>query len=753
MKSTEIESMKLDRGSLFSLFTIFLIAVIFADGWAWAAMPDNMDHLVYEGYLTDSNGDPIINKSDLNPNLKVRVNIFDSSGTCIIYQKEQDLITGSKDGFFSLSLNERNLLNLFGPHTSTPCLREDFKGNDTGSSTASPATMRLSISEDSGVNWYTHGGTISLSSVAYANLARFADDSTNADNAYKLGGRVASDYPLKPTTCSNGQVLAWSVDTSGFQCVAGMSAGTISGSTIIDISGNITTSGSINSGNITSNGNISSGSITTSGNITSSGTITSTVITANGIINTGTLNARVLTIPNAANNKVTLIPSNSTFSDYQLTLPTTAGSTGKVLGVTGNTSTGTMTWINLESIGGSIALTSQVSGTLPVSNGGTGVTTLNGIVKGTGTSALTAAIAGIDFSRPDGNEGFTGLKTFDSGKFAMKGSSAGAITMIASTNTSGTYTLTLPAITDTITTNSSTATLQNKTWNGVAIATNYGGTGLTSYNTGDLIYASASNALSRLSAGTNGQVLAVTGGVPTWTTYTSSQWSTNGTAITYTNGNVGVGTTSPSYMLDVAGDINSATCIRSGGTTVGGYCSSDARLKENVQDFNPGLHELLGVRLRTYQFNGLGEMPKTGETAVGVIAQELEETNPELVKTRRVKLHPDDTEKTEIKVVDYSKFTYMLINAVKALYNRFTSIQEHQVAQDKELSSKASQIQIEVLAAKNAEINQRIKSLEAENQRLIQENIAVIKENGIINHRLERIEKLLKSKFSNSEAK
>ena len=43
-----------------------------------------------------------------------------------------------------------------------------------------------------------------------------------------------------------------------------------------------------------------------------------------------------------------------------------------------------------------------------------------------------------------------------------------------------------------------------------------GGTNLTSYATGDIIYASATNTLSKLTAGTNGYVLTLASGVPTW---------------------------------------------------------------------------------------------------------------------------------------------------------------------------------------------------------------------------------------------
>lgn len=56
----------------------------------------------------------------------------------------------------------------------------------------------------------------------------------------------------------------------------------------------------------------------------------------------------------------------------------------------------------------------------------------------------------------------------------------------------------------------------------VAVAGDYGptlgGTGQTSYTTGDLLYASASNTLAKRAVGSSNQVLTVSGGVPTWAT-------------------------------------------------------------------------------------------------------------------------------------------------------------------------------------------------------------------------------------------
>ena len=81
---------------------------------------------------------------------------------------------------------------------------------------------------------------------------------------------------------------------------------------------------------------------------------------------------------------------------------------------------------------------------------------------------------------------------------------------------------------------SSTSTLTNKTISGASntltvrldntdvtgtLVTTKGGTGLATYTTGDVVYASASNTLSKLAIGTSGQTLSVSaGGIVEWTT-------------------------------------------------------------------------------------------------------------------------------------------------------------------------------------------------------------------------------------------
>jgi hypothetical protein len=70
---------------------------------------------------------------------------------------------------------------------------------------------------------------------------------------------------------------------------------------------------------------------------------------------------------------------------------------------------------NLKTVIGSVNLATQVTGTLPVANGGTGATTLTGVLKGNGTSAFTAATAGTDYLAPP------------SGTAILKANSGGAL--------------------------------------------------------------------------------------------------------------------------------------------------------------------------------------------------------------------------------------------------------------------------------------------------------------------------------------
>jgi hypothetical protein len=60
-----------------------------------------------------------------------------------------------------------------------------------------------------------------------------------------------------------------------------------------------------------------------------------------------------------------------------------------------------------------------------------------------------------------------------------------------------------------------TSTTGAVTVGGTLVAAN-GGTGQSSYTAGDLLYASGSTAISKIAIGTSGQILTVSGGIPSW---------------------------------------------------------------------------------------------------------------------------------------------------------------------------------------------------------------------------------------------
>ena len=65
-------------------------------------------------------------------------------------------------------------------------------------------------------------------------------------------------------------------------------------------------------------------------------------------------------------------------------------------------------------------------------------------------------------------------------------------------------------------------TVASGTWNGTAITTVYGGTGLTSYTAGDLPYYASGTILSKLGIGANGYILTSNGTAPTWAANTAA---------------------------------------------------------------------------------------------------------------------------------------------------------------------------------------------------------------------------------------
>jgi hypothetical protein len=112
-----------------------------------------------------------------------------------------------------------------------------------------------------------------------------------------------------------------------------------------------------------------------------------------------------------------------------------------------------------------------------------------------------------------------------------------------------------------------------------------------------------------------------------------------------TTGGVGINKQDPSYPLDVTGDIHASGDI---------IAFSDATLKTNVETIEDPLE--LMARLRGVYYNKID----TGELGTGVIAQEVEDVMPMLVKTNAEGL----------KSVNYGNFAGLFIESINALQNQ-----------------------------------------------------------------------------------
>ena len=123
-------------------------------------------------------------------------------------------------------------------------------------------------------------------------------------------------------------------------------------------------------------------------------------------------------------------------------------------------------------------------------------------------------------------------------------------------------------------------------------------------------------------------------------------------------GNVGISNPSPSYKMDVNGDIQCVTL----------YEISDDRLKTNVRELTNALDKIQKIRGVSFEWNQAGQTAGAapGDRQIGVLAQEVESTLPELVST----------DKDGYKSVDYTKLTAVLIEAVKELKSENSRLQK-----------------------------------------------------------------------------
>ena len=240
-------------------------------------------------------------------------------------------------------------------------------------------------------------------------------------------------------------------------------------------------------------------------------------------------------------------------------------------------------------------------------------------------------------------------------------------------------------------------TLTTGTWNATTIATNKGGTGLTSFTSGGAVYATSSSAL------TTGTLPIASGGTGITSTPANgtlligtSAGAYSSATLTGTTNRVTVTNSSGGITLSGPQDLASSSNVQFGSLGIGTAASgtageirathqitsyySDERLKENIQEISGALEKVMTLRGVTYQPNAIAE--KLGykkQNEVGVLAQDVEKVLPEAVKPA-----PFDImlfENTEIsrsgqnyKTVQYEKLVPLLIEAIKELNKQVTEL-------------------------------------------------------------------------------
>lgn len=239
----------------------------------------------------------------------------------------------------------------------------------------------------------------------------------------------------------------------------------------------------------------------------------------------------------------TSIDGGATFGAFGSSTALTLGFTGTAANTTniatGATATGTTKTVNIGT-GGAAGSTTNVN--LGSASGGivtvnsaltvTGDLTVNGTITTVNSTTLTVDDKNIEL----GSVAIPSNATADGGGITLKGTTDKTFNWVNATaawtssedlnlltgkvyEINGTTVLSATTLGSGVTTSSLTSvgTITTGTWQGTVVGPTYGGTGLSTYSTGDLLYASASNTLAKRAIGTEGKVLQVSaGGLPIW---------------------------------------------------------------------------------------------------------------------------------------------------------------------------------------------------------------------------------------------
>jgi hypothetical protein len=373
---------------------------------------------------------------------------------------------------------------------------------------------------------------------------------------------------------------------------------------------------------------------------------------------------------------------------------TSVGGTGAVNGIT---LTGTVTSSGNLTLGGTlsgVSLTTQVSGTLPVANGGTnaGAFTAGSIVFAGTSGTYTQNNANLFWDNTNSRLGIgttapgtklevsstSNAATAEVLRLSNPGSGANTaaqIKFLAAGTNYGTITGGYGAVAPQTTFDLPVA--GNYVWQQASVEK------MRLNNDGDLLVGIATstyNAAGRGVIDINGSGQAIlglsTGGTAAGYIYHDGTsmyvWQQRNSFMAFaTNGlerlrltaagNMGLGTTTPAYQLELSTD--SAAKPTSALWTI----ASDSRIKTETGEYTKGLDAVCALRPITYQYNGAAGFTADGKENISIVAQEAMQHFPECVGTFEALLNEGDEEKTELYNWNGHALTFALVNAVKEL--------------------------------------------------------------------------------------
>ena len=152
-----------------------------------------------------------------------------------------------------------------------------------------------------------------------------------------------------------------------------------------------------------------------------------------------------------------------------------------------------------------------------------------------------------------------------------------------------------------------------------------------------------------------------------------------------------IGASTAATKLQVIGDIRVGTsgsngCIQGfGGAALAGTCSSDVRLKQNIERFSPVLDKVIQLQPVSYEWQADAhpDYHFGPERTTGLIAQEVERFFPEMV----------GTDAHGYKTVNYSELPLLLLQAMRDLKTENDKPREEVAAQKQQFQSELDAIE------------------------------------------------------------